>query len=481
MFWLILLSIVIPGSLSKKIPNLQYGSVSYPPGYTEAQFSTYVDHYTTMPNTFIMRYYYKNNYWNSTLPGPIFFYCGNEAPVEVFMNNTGYIDYLADAMDALVVYAEHRYFGQSLPFGNKSFTKPSYTKYLSPHQALADYAYLITYLKTKYNNAPVIVWGGSYGGMLAAWMRIKYPNLVKGAIAASAPIMAFEGTVDPNQFNAIITRDFSQAAPECAAYIATAFDYLYESQNNLNSYYNLTQIFQTCDSLITELDVDSLIDYIQTAFTYMAMTDYPYSTNFLNPMPASPVNASCKIFNGIDIDNTWEVLAAVNQAIGIYYNYTGLITCNNVFGNGAGNLGSGNGWDYLSCTTLNIPIGGSKQSSMFGDQPWDQQAQDQYCLQTWGVTPQLNYANVFYGTNINPSVSLRDVTNIVFSNGQLDPWQSGAVLNTTVVGLVAFRMAGAAHHLDLRYPNALDPLDVVSGRTVEKGAIEYWLYGSTEN
>jgi hypothetical protein len=31
-------------------------------------------------------------------------------------------------------------------------------------------------------------------------------------------------------------------------------------------------------------------------FSYMAMTNYPYSTSFLNPMPAWPVNVSCNYF-----------------------------------------------------------------------------------------------------------------------------------------------------------------------------------------
>jgi len=35
-------------------------------------------------------------------------------------------------------------------------------------------------------------------------------------------------------------------------------------------------------------------------FLYMAMTDYPYPSAFLEPMPAWPVNASCQAYANIE-------------------------------------------------------------------------------------------------------------------------------------------------------------------------------------
>ena len=56
-----------------------------------------------------------------------------------------------------------RYYGNSLPFGNSSFT-PDNIGLLTIEQALGDYAVLISSLKTamKAENCPVITFGGRY-------------------------------------------------------------------------------------------------------------------------------------------------------------------------------------------------------------------------------------------------------------------------------------------------------------------------------
>ena len=57
-------------------------------------------------------------------------------------------EYLAPKFKALLLFPEHRYFGESMPFGENSFDKDK-LRYLSVEQALADYATFISDLKAK--------------------------------------------------------------------------------------------------------------------------------------------------------------------------------------------------------------------------------------------------------------------------------------------------------------------------------------------
>ena len=71
--------------------------------------------------------------------------------------------------------------------------------FLSTKNALMDYANLIQHIQDKYDahSQPVITFGGSYSGMLAIRMRMKFPNLVQAAVASGAPILYFKGSEVP--------------------------------------------------------------------------------------------------------------------------------------------------------------------------------------------------------------------------------------------------------------------------------------------
>lgn len=56
---------------------------------------------------------------------------------------------IAPEYDAAIVFAEHRFYGKTKPFGNDSYKDVKNLGYLSSEQALADFAELITYLKKK--------------------------------------------------------------------------------------------------------------------------------------------------------------------------------------------------------------------------------------------------------------------------------------------------------------------------------------------
>lgn len=93
---------------------------------------------------------------------------------------------ISQEFKALVVFAEHRYYGKSMPYGGQSFDSKEKLGYLTSQQAIADFVDLLKFLREDSGNLrhrplnPVIAFGGSYGGMLAAWFRMKYPAVVEG-------------------------------------------------------------------------------------------------------------------------------------------------------------------------------------------------------------------------------------------------------------------------------------------------------------
>ena len=202
----------------------------YPIGRKEYYIDMPIDHFTNGgagSPTYKMRYFVDAQYWDP-MTGPILFYAGNEGKLENFYDNSGFMTKnLSRELKGLIVFGEHRYFGKSLPFDPQYAYNTSNNTYLTVDQVMMDYNKLIKSIRYQYGamDKAVIVFGGSYGGMLAAWLRMKYPQTFQGALASSAPILYFKDapTAPEDRFGDMISEAFGNVSLKCNTTIREAF------------------------------------------------------------------------------------------------------------------------------------------------------------------------------------------------------------------------------------------------------------------
>ncbi|KAG8260746.1 hypothetical protein J6590_090065 [Homalodisca vitripennis] len=401
------------------IVNIKQGDSLYV--FKTKYFDTKLDHFNFLSNaTFKLRYLINDTYWSPKSDSPIFFYTGNEGDITVFAQNTGFMWEIAPDFKALIVFAEHRYYGESLPFGNKS-REPEHLGYLSSSQALMDYVELIAELKQNKqdNRHPVIVFGGSYGGMLAAWMRMKYPGTVAGAIAASAPIWQFTDMTPCNVYNRVLTSAFSLASRRCSDNIRKSWKAIDNITKTDDGKSWLNNTWRLCKPIKTSQNVSTLKDYLNDMYSNLAMVNYPYPATFLADLPPYPVRAFCENLRYEDLEGT-KLLTALFAGVSVYFNYTGKAKCLDY--SGAYQQGLDDTlWQYQACTEMVMPM----------------------CADG--------------------------------SNGLLDPWSSGGVLRNVSATAQAIIMPDTAHHLDLRSSNPNDPMSVIIVRRYYRYIIRYWI------
>jgi lysosomal Pro-X carboxypeptidase len=69
------------------------------------------------------------------------------------------------------------------------------------------------------------------------------------------------------------------------------------------------------------------------------------------------------------------------------------------------------------------------------------------------LTPNYDWAMNTFGGRHNYSMEYRQYSNIIFSNGDLDPWYAGGVTKYVGPNVPVYIIEGGAHHLDLRLPD----------------------------
>jgi len=397
--------------------------------------------------------------------GPLLVFFSGEGAAEDFYNNSGALFEMAPVLGAMVVFLELRYYGASLPYGVASYGDRQ-LRFLTTEQALADMSDLLAsrgpLLGCAPGGCPAVLFGGSYGGMLAAWHRLKYPHLSRGALASSAPVDIYPGENKSAAFweaTLYTYREFG--TPGCDEWIARAVALLVPLAATPAGRSRLSTAFGTCTPLHSALDGARLAMYVQGALATMAMVDYPYATSFVTPMPARPVQFACSAVGNSSGDRSDDwLLHSLNSVQNVFLNWTGSLSCHNVsaellsapswppgihasrqrFGLRAGMpmteagaaaaLASGAAndaippsllgdisrpWNYQACSELILEPLTSDGNGFFVETEAQVASVEAACRQRFSVTPRPSWMPNAYGNGAQLSTTLR---NVLFSDGE---------------------------------------------------------------
>ncbi|KAI3683579.1 hypothetical protein L1987_84087 [Smallanthus sonchifolius] len=431
--------------------------------YEVYNYTQTLDHFNFKPEsykTFQQRYVINRKYWGGpTKSFPIFLYTGAENSIMLDIYFSGFETVLASRFKGLLVYVEHRYYGTSMPFGSddEAYKNANTLGFFSSEQALADYAQITIDVKKNLSaeDCPVIAIGGSYGGMLASWFRLKYPHIVYGSLASSAPILYFLGLTPENGYAVVVSKDFNSTSTSCYNTIRESWFEIDRVAAQPDGLSILSKTFNTCLPLNTTQD---LKNRIKLRYKLMAQYDKP-SDNYLLTF----CNATDRA-----VENTYildKIMAGFNAIYGK--------RCMYIYDFGLQNY---SGWDWQSCTEMVMPMGNGENDTMFQADPFDLNEYTKECKQVFGVTPRPYWIPIQFGGYGIKTVLEKFASNIIFSNGLRDPYSSGGVLQNISDSVVALYTEEGHHCLDLSAPNdTADPDWLKAQRNAEIHTIEGWL------
>jgi len=135
------------------------------------------------------------------------------------------------------------------------------------------------------------------------------------------------------------------------------------------------------------------------------------------------------------------------------------------------------GWEYQSCTEMVMPFcskGGDED--MFFPSPWNMTQVSAGCYKTWRATPMPKMADIMYGAD-----DLVAASNIILSNGDLDPYSSGGIHEDINESVIAVSIPGGAHCSDLKGSTIPSWPGVEAAHQIEKEHISKWIKQARRN
>lgn len=418
----------------------------------QAFFQQRIDHNNLSAGYFSQRYYIDETY-SLTDDSPVFFYlCGEAACTKRSLN--GAIRTYAQKHHAKLVALEHRYYGESLPF--QSFSTENLA-FLTTEAALDDLAYFQRHLThDRHWIGTWIAFGGSYPGSLSAYYRLKFPYLVQGALASSAPVMAKENFIE---YDAHVTQ---VAGPQCANQMRQVVREVEYAQANPEQFGKMKALFDASA-------VNDPVDFLYLiADTGAAAIQYGMRDEFCNAL----AKKSDPLMAYADFAKTLYQRMGVNAVE---------LTAQGAMSEDPAAYNKGIGmrqWYYQSCKEYGYWQNAHPDPSQSSRSAQINLAYHQnVCQRLFGLTSPTDTAtlnNTLYYPLMDELVS-----RIYFTNGENDPWstlslaeKNGNAMNSNLSYQL---IKGAAHCDDLHTPDSHDSKALKQSRKIMLSLLDQWL------
>ncbi|XP_034116287.2 putative serine protease K12H4.7 [Drosophila albomicans] len=416
-----------------------------------------LDHFDeTNTGTYQMRYLVNDEF--QTEGSPIFIFLGGEWEASSGMILQGHWYDMAKEHQGLLLYTEHRYYGQSVPTSDMSTES---LQYLHVKQALADVAQFITTIKAEnpqLTNSKVVLSGGSYSATMVVWFKRLYPDLVVGGWASSAPLLA---KVDFSEYKEVVGEAFKQlGGQQCYDRIQKGINDL--EQMFVNNSAQAHAMLRLCSDFDHNNDLDkwSLFGSISNIFSGVAQ----YQTT-------GDIEYYCDFLLSFDDD-----AAAIANFAYWAWNYPSCIDARyqstvDYYLWGIDNFDASRPWYYQTCneygwyqssTSNNQPFGNNFPATLYIELCKDVFSSKYASSQIVSNTAQTN--EDFGG--MNP-----EVENIYMTHGGLDPWNPighGVAEGATVI-------TGASHCADFSSISAIDTQEMRASKERIAELVRQWL------
>ena len=469
--------------------------------------------------------YYVNDDHYEGGAAPIFLYIGGEGPQNAVTSN-----FLTDVLarfGALLIAVEHRYYGcgnvnhmrdnnvSSCPYSTPEQPFNAHLKHLSSREALADLAYIHDAAPELLGVAADARWigvGGSYPGMLAAFLRATYPDKFFMSVASSAPV---HGVLDMTSFEDIkgltaYTMDVEgvRASPACAQAIkdghAEVHRKLFGGANTTSGREELVSLFPGSLPQVSYLDDETN----RRTFAGCGVAFFPAQSN--DPQ-CRRVGARVCISEICELMTDPATIAAGQTPIQRLANLSAIQRAAGGPGGGGGGAGPKeldtgcemdwetpnpgvaagdiNYWGYQTCTEFGFYQtceAGSKCMYTegiisFDGTPGSRATQvthkpNDFCQAQFGLSSSTTNASI-NDSNAHYMGLLADASRIIWVNGDVDPWhlQSNLKGDTAKLQPSIFPVKGAHHCAWMSATHKTDQRSLVEARAQIFETVEAWL------